>query len=242
MKIATYLLTLLCFFASCSSVLKTTQLEPYHPKQSFKEQDREFSFEDKNGVVVSVAYDGILDDNIVFDVTVDNRSDSAILFDPSRTYLFCYDTNNRLSQEALYFTNNPDSVLVNLSSDIDQIDSKLKKNSLLSVFLGLAYITAEIAMAAHDVPEFDQELLRASHLTSQIILDETRINDLNKMDNLSYTRCKVEEGIYRTSSIEPSGYHSGKLLFSIPTSPYYKIYIPIEGNVYSFRFKTIETN
>jgi hypothetical protein len=197
---------------------------------------------DRSDVIVSIGYDGTLNNEFVFDLTIDNQSDSTIIFDPTRAYLFCYDTNSTLTADALYSANHPDSVVNSLSSEIDSLDKNVKANTFFSVLLGIAYISAEIAMAGSDAPPVSRELLRAGHFTSQVLLDEKRFQDIEDIENLSYARCRVDEDIMRETVVEPGRYHTGKLHFTIPKSPYYKIYIPVNENIYSFRFKTSQNN
>jgi hypothetical protein len=233
-----FVLFIIISFLACINCNIFAQIEPYNSENYFFEEGKPFAFKERAGVIVSLGFDSYLKHELVFDLTIDNQSDSMVIFDPSQVYIFSYPSDTSLSAEALYFTQNPDSILMDINKEIDSLDKKVQTNSIISFILGLAYMTADIVMAGGDMPYYSRDIVGVSHLATQIILDQSRIAKLKKIDNLSYVRCRTEEDIYRTTSIEAGNFHSGKLHFPIQQASYYTVYVPVNNRIYNFRFKT----
>ncbi|HBH49863.1 MAG TPA: hypothetical protein DDX98_14555 [Bacteroidales bacterium] len=206
----------------------------------FKEYGRLFAFENENNIIVSIGFEGKLENSLIFDITIDNQSDTVVYFNPSEIYAFCYDTSGSIVAEKMHVVLPADSVLRGLNVEIEKHDKKASNYNLLSMLMGVAYAATDIALASNGASGSSRDLLSVSHLAGQIIVDEVRAKSIEEADKLSHTRYHMNSEIFCNSSINAKSYRTGKIHFTLPESHYYKIYIPVNNQVYSFRFVNSE--
>lgn len=235
------LLAILFLAASCVPPQQITRLEPCGTNNLFSDHGKNFSWDKKDQVIISVGYSGKINKDQVFEVTIDNQSDSAIFFDPEQSYIFCYDTNAQLISNFLFYSTPPDSVLLDYSEKIDSMNKRVITSSIFSILLGVAYIAADVAIAESNLSPATRDLLAVSHMSGQAIMDASRQYNLEEMDKMSYDRDYVAKEIIRRTRIEPGTFYTGTLHFKVPDSPMYKLYLPLNQRVFSYRFKTIKT-
>jgi hypothetical protein len=215
------------------------RLEPSETENTFTEQGRPYSYQRIDSVIVSVGFDTYLENEYIFDVTVDNQSNKLLTFDPAQAYLFCYASDTSLLEKKIFFAIDPENRIDSIQYSILTEQKRARRNTIFSIVLAAAYITTEVAAVNSDISYETMEAIRATHTISQAILDESRADALNKADYLYFTQDYWHCNAFRKTMIQADTFNTGKIHFKVPYSPLYKVYIPVDGQIYRFNFNGI---
>lgn len=230
----TNILTLL-ITALLLSACYTTQnfsLSPNEPVNSFWSDGKLYSYEELDSVIVSIGFDSHKNGELIFDLAIDNRTDSIIEFDPSEIYAFSYKSD--MDAVMAYRPTSTNSVIDSLTDRRQQEEKRVKRNNALGVLLGVAVIVAAVAIAASSDTEtdVDDDLIESSGTFFEMSDDDSS----PAIDEIEWNKYYWEHEVMQKSVIESKNIKMGKIHLRIPESPKYKIYIPVNNRVYGFSF------
>ncbi len=210
--------------------------EPIQTNKTFWDNGQLFAYQAKDSVIISLGFNDYYNDEIIMDMTIDNQSSDTIFFDPQAAYMFRY-RNDSLSEKRIYYAQNPELVLDSIDNRYIDHKKRIRRSYGLSALVFAAYITAEVAGANADWDWGTMEAIRFTHDIAQVGLDQVRIDAENAMYSLEFAGDYWSKGTLHKTTINPNSYESGKIHFKIPYTDIYKIYLPVEHNLYRFTFK-----
>jgi hypothetical protein len=228
-------LLLIPVLTSCYSI-QALRFEPYDTPNIILEQDNKVAWQEADSVVVSANSISYKDSIYTLEVVVDNRSGHSAIFNPEKTYLFRYKNDSSLEEQKIYFAANREQLLNSINADIDQQQQKMIGNVLFSIFIGAAYIAADVASIDNNDLAAAMPAIAMAHDAGQIALDVARENNYQKMDELRSQQQDIKDQKTSMIEIEPHHYLYYTIKFNVPYSPYYRIYVEVENNVYQFTF------
>lgn len=230
-----YPFVLLLILTSCYST-QVSRYEPYDTPNVIIEQENKIAWQEEDSIVVSANSISYKDSMYTLEVVVDNRSGHTASFNPEKTYLFRYLNDSTLNERKVYYAANREQLINSINADIDEQSQKMVGNVIFSIFLGAAFIAADIAsMDNHDIADA-MPVIAAAHDAGQFALDVARENNFSKMAELESQIQEIKDQKSSVISIEPHHYLYYTVKFSVPYSPYYKVYVEVEDNVYRFTF------
>ena len=233
-----HILYLIIFISvvGCYAPTQVYRLEPSEDQNTFVEQGQPFSYKNINDIVVSIGFDTYMDNEYIFDVTIDNKSDSTFLFDPSQAYLFRFANDSSLAEQKIYFAVNPETAIDSIKKTVALEQKKVKRNAIVSVILAAAYITTEVVAANNDVSYETMDAVRSAHDLSQMVLNESRNESIDHIHYLYFTDDYWHFEALRNTEVKADTFYTGKMHFKVPYSPVFKLYIPVNSNTYRFSF------
>jgi hypothetical protein len=214
-------------------------MEPSESENTFFEQGIPYAFKNIDSVIVSVGFDTYLNNEYILDATIDNQSGRLMHFDPSQAYLFCYSSDTTLQEKKVFFALNPEKQLDSIQQSIIKEQKRMRRSAIFSVVLAAAYLTTEVAAVNSDISFETMEAIRATHTVSQAILDESRTEAMAAVDYLYFSEDYWKCNAFRETMVQADSFQTGKIHFRVPFSPIYKVYIPLDGQIYRFTFKGI---
>lgn len=210
--------------------------EPVSAHRTFWENGQLFAYQPKDSVIVSLAFNDYYNGEFIMDMTIDNQSSDTIFFDPQSAYVFRY-SNDTLSEKRIYYAQNPELVLDSIDHRYLDQKKRIRRSYGLSALVFVAYVTAEVAGANADWDWGTMEAIRLTHDVAQIGLDQTRVDAEHAMYSLDFAGDYWSKGTMHKTTISPKSYESGKVHFKISYADLYKIYLPLEHNLYRFTFQ-----
>jgi hypothetical protein len=214
-------------------------LTPDKNGKIFNERGRQFTYQAKDNVYVSIGYNNYRNGEYIFDITIDNQSEDTLNFDPQKIYLFRYNKDT-LAEKRIYYALNPELVLDSIDYTIVKKEQKIKNNTFLSIFLGVLYLTSEVAGFNGDLSYEALETIRFTHDLAQIGLDIARQETGEHIYDLEFAGDYWLNGALNECIIIPHTFKSGKIHFKVPNSEVIKIYVPIEYRLYSYTFAEVQ--
>jgi hypothetical protein len=231
-----YIPLLLVFLLSSCYSTQVFRYEPYGTPDITYEQDKKIAYQIEDSVIVSASGISYADSVFTVEAVVDNKSGSDVGFTPQSTYLFRYSNDTALDESKIYFAANKDEVLKSLNDDLQRQSDKLVAKAVLSIFLGAAFIAADIASYSNDDIADAMPAIGLSHDAAQIALDVSRTTNYDKIDQIQSQRQDILDQTSPEIRIEPHHYTYVTLKFKVPYSPYYKIYFDVNNRIFQFTF------
>ncbi len=230
------LLAIPLFFSSCY----TTQhysLTPHEPVYSFWEDGKQYSYNELDSIIVSIGFDSYENKEFIFDLAIDNHSDSAIKFDPSEIYVFRYDSNSTLESPITYHPSNPTYIIDSLERQKEKERKRITRNTVFGVILGIAVVTAAVAIAVSDDAEPETaSMLIDDQIETQAIINETCDEARGNLDDIEWQKYYWENEVMNKNIVESNSIKYGRIHLRIPYSPKYIVYIPINNRICRFAF------
>lgn len=226
----------LVLLISCSATQLST-FEPYGTTNVFTEKNKKIAYQEEDSVFVSVSGISYVDSIFTIEAVVDNKSGHFVSYAPQTTYLFRYSNDSSLQENKVYYAADRDEMLKSLDDDMQRESDKLVGKTIFSIFLGAAFVAADIAAFDNDNLAQAMPAIAFTHDAAQIALDASRSNNYDKMDQIESRRQEVLDQTSPELTINPHHYMYVTLKFKVPFSPYYKIYLDVDSKVYQFTFQ-----
>jgi hypothetical protein len=234
-------LLLILLLTSCYTT-QVYRYEPYMPLHETYDQGKKIAYQNNDSVIVSVAFQNYYEGICSIEATIDNQSSQTVEFDPKNAYLFRYNTDSTLADNAIYYALDPKRISDSLDKKIDNQHKKLVGNTFFSIFLGMAYIAANVASVGNENLADGMDAITVVHDAAQITLDVAREVNVEKTNEFAFQKQNLANTALIQSSISPRQFAGGNLQFYVPYSPFYKIYLSVNNRIYSYTFQGIQQN
>lgn len=233
-----FIIAITLLLSSCYTT-QNYSLSPHEPVYSFWEDGKQYAYSELDSVIVSIGFDAYYNNEFILDLAIDNRSDSAFFFNPSEIYVFRYNSNSTLVDKMAYHPSEPHGVIDSLIANKERQEKKIKRNTVFGIILGVAIVTAAVAIAASgDAEPETAEALIDSQIETQSIINETHYEAKSSIDEIEWQQDYWKNGVMHETTIEADSIKFGKIHLRIPYSPRYVVYIPVNNRVCRFAFKT----
>jgi len=226
---------LICILSSCYPA-QLYRFEPHGTPNVFVENDKKVAYQREDSVIVSATSISYRDGVYTLEAVIDNQSGHEVKFVPQNTYLFRYSNDTALEENRIYYASSQQQTLNSIDDDLKYESDKLVGKALFSIFLGAAFVAADIASISNDNIASAMPAIAVTHDFVQIALDVSRVNNYEKISQLEGQRQEILDQNSLDIAIKPHHYSYFTLKFAVPYSNYYRIYFEVDERIYNFTF------
>ena len=235
MKIRYLLLITGLAIVSCATSQVVGTLTPEAPEGHF-EMGREYIPLSNAGLLVEMGFDGIYEQNLVFDVVVLNEREEPLTFDPSDFYYEILDSADAVTavMEARYSVS-PEKVFEYYDDALEDRETRKKLNSFLGFLEGGIGIIADFsAYMSTENPACIVDAVFNSVGTAGHYVSIDKAID-HEMEQISLEKEVVWEEILQKGELPPGKVVSGFVFFPLHAGDgYYMFSIPLEDQLFQF--------
>jgi hypothetical protein len=210
-------------------------LFPEAPEGHF-EMGREYITLSNGNIETELGFDGIFQENLVFDLVIFNNTSHSLAFDPADFYyelLESADADSSLLPPRM--ARDPEEILEGYEEDLEVVEIEKGFNSFLGfVETGIGIIAHASAFVAAENPGCIMDALFHTVGTAHYyVVRDRRITA--EMEQMTLEREVVEEEILRAGQVPPGKVVSGFVFFPRHSHPDYLMFcFPLEDNLFQF--------
>lgn len=223
-------LSAIIFFTSiliaCAVPQEVMKLSPEAPEGNV-EMGREYIFLSSDSIQVELGFDGICDENLVFDLVVFNNSSSPLTLDPADFY---YEILDSASADTSRF---PPEMALDPEMIVNQYEEDLEYTEIergINAFMGV--IESGIGFITH-ADSFMDAFFGAVGPAHYYVIQDRHISDV--MEQMTLEKEVVEEEILREGQVPPGKVVSGFVFFPGHSNPDYLMFcFPVKDQLFQF--------
>ena len=220
---------------SCSSPKNIIKLEPQteNAKWLFGQP---FAIDSLYGIIYEVGFDRLQDNEYWFDFHITNRSNMAILIDPTSFSSQAYDSLfNKQSMEPIPAIN-PEKEIYEIDEELSRNEARAKSQIGISLVAAGIDIATGIATLSDDNPNNDN--LR-THLFYDVQADA--IDNEFETQSLNELRNAWSSSTIRKTTLNSNYSMQGKVFFkATPSADYIKLFLPVDDDSIEINFKQVQ--
>lgn len=220
MKPIISILSAVLVFTSCITSNPVVKLTPNtSPNQEYWKLGQQFVYAKTDNIWFDCAFNRKEGDNIVFDVKIDNQSDSAVLVDPARCLQSVYGFDSLLVMRNRAF--DPEQVLLFLDMQERMEAEQARNAAAIGLFATLLTAGANIAIETSNKDERTKartvNAINASNAAVQVTTSAIAQSSDIRAENNWVTRRNLSMQFLRKTTLMPGQYIDGEIHF-----PYHK--------------------
>lgn len=216
MKPIIAILSAVLVFTSCITSNPIVKLTPgTKQNKDYWKLGQQFIYANNNNIWFDCAFNRKDGDNIVFDVKIDNQSDSAVLVDPARCIQSVYGYDSSLIARRKAF--DPEQILLFLDMEERMAADQARNAAALSIFASLLTAGANIAVETSNKDEREKartiNAINASNAAVQVTTNAiAQSSDIRAEKNWA-TRRNLSMQFLRKTTLMPGQYIDGEIHF-----------------------------
>ena len=226
-------LLLLCW--SCMAPRVLTKITPEAPEGHFA-MGREYISLGSDHIDVELGFDGMQDENLIFDFVVHNTTSDTLTIQPSDFYYVLLDSANAESSlENARMAVPPEKVMMYYDKTLENRKEEKGINSFLGVLqagVGILYNTT--SFIATDNPAYLADAVIQTLGTADQYFSQDRVIT-SEMEMIGEEKELVDKEIFRTCKVIPGSISSGYVYFpKHDDTRYYMFCFPVENQLFQF--------
>lgn len=240
MKTIIYIISTALVFTSCITSNPIVKLTPnIAPNQEYWKLGQQFVYAKTDNVWFDCAFNRKEGDKIVFDVKIDNQSDSAVLADPARCYQSVYGNDSlRITRNRAF---DPEQVLLFLDMQERMAAQQASNAAALGVFTNLLTVGANIAVETSNKSEREKartiNAINASNAAVQVTTGAIAQSSDIRAERNWVTRRNLAMQFLRKTTLMPNQYIDGEVHFPYnKDAKWYEITLVAGGSKVVFWF------
>jgi len=188
---------------------------------------------------IAIAFERMIDENIIFDVEISNISNQTILISPENFYYLPVDSIGTAGghPKTKILAVDPEIKLQEIDLEISKKTAKYRSDTGTDAAISLLDLIADMSTMGKEKTREESEKENQEDMDreeSKYIRDETYKSEIF---NLNALRDEWELSTIRKTSLLPDTYMQGRLFFPYRTGiKYMKIYIPVNDDLLTFTF------
>ncbi len=238
MKKISLIPALFLFVCSCATPQVVTQITPEAPEGTFA-MGREYIPLASGNIQVELGFDGIYEDQLVFDFVVINDGSESLTLHPHDFYYVLLDSPTAdSSMLPPRMAVKPDKVLFNYDRLIeDRMDQK-KTNSFLGILeTGVGLLANTAAYISTENPAYIADAIAYTFNQAGRYVGQSKMIDA-EMEMISEEKGVVDEELFRPCQVAPGEVVSGYVFFPRhPDAGYYMFCFPVEQELFQFVYR-----
>lgn len=201
---------------------------------------QQFLYTNSKDVWFDCAFNRLEGNKLIFDVKINNLSDTTVLVDPAQFLQSVY--VNDTVKSGLNYAFDPEEVLTQLKLDENVSVAKAKNGAAFGICSAIIATGAVVAVATSKKDERKKEELintiSAASDVAQVAAVATVESANARADNSWTTRRSLEDQFLRKTTLPKGYYIDGEVHFPyIPTAKWYDITFPVGKSKATFLFR-----
>ena len=231
-------LLLLLLLCSCASPRLVTKLIPEAPEGHFA-MGREYIPLESNELAVELGFDGMLGDQLVFDLVVHNSSSDTLSILPSSFYYVLLDSAQAASDHtASWLSLHPDTVLAYYDLSIERREKQKDMNTAVGILQASVNLLYNVSgFIATEDPGFIVDAVFQTAGTADQYISNSRMISM-EMSEISEEKELVGEEIFKDRMLPPGQVASGFIYFpSHQEAAYYMFCFPLGNQLFQYVYR-----
>ena len=229
---------LLLFLCSCATPQVVTQITPEAPEGTFA-MGREYIPLASGDIQVELGFDGIYEDQLVFDLVVINDSPESLTLQPHDFYYVLLDSpaaDSSMTPPRMAIK--PDKVLFNYDRLIEDKMGQKKANSFLGILeTGMGLLANTAAYISTENPAYIADAIAFTFYKADQYVGQGKMID-SELEMISEEKGVVSEELFRPCEVAPGEGVSGYVFFPRhPDTEYYMFCFPVEQELFQFVYR-----
>lgn len=232
----------LLLLESCFTPMPVLRQSPYEEEGTWF-QGLEYVVLNGEGSQMAIAFSGIENRDIIYDVEIENVSEESYLVDPAdfhgvaipfeADHFFWEKPGGTLQEEQKVYAYDPEEVLLDLDKGIARIDAERRNNTAASIIVGLAAIGAAAAVSASSSSDVGNSDAVANDSFIWIDNNDNGAAEADLRQNKAYW----QSALLRKTTLTPGQKVRGLVYFtSNPDAKFNYLYFPLGDETLQITF------
>ena len=235
----------LCLFlvGACSAPMPVLRQSPFEEKGTWY-QGLEYVMVNGQEAQMAIAFSGIDNGDMIYDVEIENLSQESYLVDPANFFgvalpfqassLFWEGKEGAIQPEHEIFAYDPEEVLLNFDKGIARVDAARRNRNTASIIAGLAAVGAAVAVAASSGSDGGGGEAVADNSFIWIENGDNQNEEAHLMQSKAYW----ESAVLRKTTLAPGQKVRGLVYFSAnPDARFNYLYFPLGNETLRITFQ-----